>query len=625
MQRRHLRVQALQIRIVAQDMIGQGESLFASGLGGKHAAREFGVDAVARQQPLDAQRVRRVHHHDAVDPGIGLAPTDLGQQRNGEYHQVGISGLDLVSQALAYARVDDGLQLAAVLRLREHVPAHGGAVQAALRIEHIRAEGGDDLGQALAACSNHLARGHVGVEHRHAQCRQGVGHGRLARGDATGHGHDEGFRAGFGHAVDANPALGRASVAATLPLPLPESMLPLDTPELPPLMLRRGEERRLRAGHLWVFSNEVDTEKTPLKAFEPGDAAMIVDYRGHALGSGYVNPNSLIAARLVDRSGHALDRSLVVHRLKVALSLRERLYSDAHYRLLFGESDGLPGLTVDRFGELCIAQATTAGMQRLIPEVTAALEKVLKPATLIWKNDSSARAMEGLESEVELALGEAPAEAEALEGGLRFGFDAMGGQKTGWFFDQRANRDRLQAYVAGRSVLDVFSYVGAWGLRAAAFGAESVDCVDASADAVARIAANAERNGLGDSVTAHRADAFDFLKAARAERRRWDVVILDPPAFVKRRKDIKEGALAYRRLAEAGMQVLSRDGILILCSCSHHMPRAALLEQIQAGARHLDRYVQCLEVLGQAPDHPIHPAIPETDYLKGFVIRVLPA
>lgn len=390
-------------------------------------------------------------------------------------------------------------------------------------------------------------------------------------------------------------------------------------------MLRRGEERRLRAGHLWVFSNEVDTEKTPLKAFAPGDAVMIVDYRGHALGSGYVNPNSLMAARLVDRTGHALDRSLIVHRLKVALALRERLYPAPHYRLVFGESDGLPGLTIDRFGELCVAQATTAGMQRLIPEVNEAIAKVLKPATLIWKNDSSAREMEGLDSQVDIAWGEAPKPGEVIEGGLGFGFDALAGQKTGWFFDQRGNRDRLAGYVQGRSMLDVFSYVGAWGIRAAAFGAESVDCVDASADAVAHIQANAARNGFAERVTAQRADAFDFLKAARAERRRWDVVVLDPPAFVKRRKDLKEGALAYRRLAEAGMQVLSRDGILILCSCSHHMPRAALLEQIQAGARHLDRFVQCLEVLGQGPDHPIHPAIPETEYLKGFVIRVLPA
>ena len=170
----------------------------------------------------------------------------------------------------------------------------------------------------------------------------------------------------------------------------------------------------------------------------------------------------------------------------------------------------------------------------------------------------------------------------------------------------------------------MFSYLGGWGLRSAAFGASAVDCVDASARAVAGIRTNIALNGFDDRVTAHTADAFEFLKAARNERRRWDVVILDPPAFVKRKKDFKEGALAYRRLAEAGMQVLERDGILISCSCSHHMPREALLDGMQQGARHLDRFMQVLEPLSQSPDHPVHPAIPETEYLKGYISRVLP-
>ncbi len=162
-------------------------------------------------------------------------------------------------------------------------------------------------------------------------------------------------------------------------------------------------------------------------------------------------------------------------------------------------------------------------------------------------------------------------------------------------------------------------------MRAAAFGASAVDCVDASARAVAGIRANIAHNGMGDRVQAHAADAFEFLKAARADRRKWDVVILDPPAFVKRKKDFKEGSLAYRRLNELGMQVLERDGILVTCSCSHHMPREALVDGLQAGARHLDRQVQLLEPLSQAADHPVHPAIPETDYLKGVIARVLPA
>lgn len=399
----------------------------------------------------------------------------------------------------------------------------------------------------------------------------------------------------------------------------------MTSPDYPVLVLRRGEDRRLRAGHLWVFSNEVDVVKSPLTAFTPGQPVHIIDAGGKSLGTGYAHPNTLICARLVDRGGHALDRSLIGHRLNIALALRERLFPEPYYRVVFGESDGLPGLTVERFGDIVVAQATTAGMDRLRDEITEAILKVLAPRVMVWKNDSSARVMEGLPDSVEVVHGTLDGPAIAREGGVDFACDLIEGQKTGWFYDQRANRDRLAPYVRGQRVLDVFSYLGGWGLRAAAFGASAVDCVDASARAVAGINDNIARNGMVDRVQAHAADAFDFLKAARGERRKWDVVVLDPPAFVKRKKDFKEGALAYRRLAEAAMQVLERDGILIECSCSHHMPRPALLEGIQLGARHLDRFVQVLEPLAQSPDHPVHPAIPETDYLKGFVTRVLPA
>jgi 23S rRNA (cytosine1962-C5)-methyltransferase len=395
--------------------------------------------------------------------------------------------------------------------------------------------------------------------------------------------------------------------------------------EYPALHLRKGEDRRLRAGHLWVFSNEVDVKKSPLDQFEPGQPAWIVDAADKPIGIGYVNPNSLICARLVDRAGHALDRSLVVHRLKVALALRERCHDAPYYRLVFGESDGLPGLTVDRFDDVLVAQATTAGIERLRGEVTEALLKVLQPAVIVWKNDSSARALEGLPDYVETVHGELPERVTVREGGLQFEVDIRGGQKTGWFFDQRANRDLLRGFVRGKRVLDLFSYVGAWGLRALEAGATEVTCVDASAAAIEAVTANAARNGLAERTTAVQSDAFDFLKAARAERRHWDVVILDPPAFVKRRKDFREGALAYRRINEMAMQVLEKDGLLVSASCSYHMPRQGLLDAIQAAARHLDRMVQVPVQLQQAPDHPLHGGIPETEYLKGFICRVLPA
>lgn len=392
-----------------------------------------------------------------------------------------------------------------------------------------------------------------------------------------------------------------------------------------PLFLRRGEERRLRAGHLWVFSNEVDVARTPLTALQPGQAVMLFDHAGKPLGSGYAHPNTLIAARLVDRGGHALDRSLFVHRFNVALALRERRYPDPFYRLVFGESDGLPGLTVDRFGEVLVAQATTAGIDRLQDTITEALDKVFKPRSIVWKNDSSARAVEGMTDDVRVVGLPVEGPVELREGALRFSADVLEGQKTGWFYDQRSNRDRLAPWLKGASVLDLFSFAGAWGLRAVADGAARADCVDVSGRAIQAVQANALHNGLADRVSGQAIDAFDFLKAARAERRRWDVVIVDPPAFIKRKKDFKEGALAYRRLFEAAMQVLAKDGLLVACSCSHHYPRSALVEAVQAAARHLDRQVQLLEFLAQGPDHPVHPAIPETEYLKGAIFRVLPA
>lgn len=396
--------------------------------------------------------------------------------------------------------------------------------------------------------------------------------------------------------------------------------------EYPALYLKRDEDARLRAGHLWVFANEVDVARSPLNTFEVGEACVIVDARNKPIGVGYVNPHSLICARLVARGiTHPLDASLLTHRLQVALALRERLHDEPFYRLLFGESDGVPGLTLDRFDDVVVAQATTAGIERLKPQVEAAVQKVVKPRALIWKNDAGIRKLEDLTSYADIGFGDPPGALRVREDGVEFAVDAIGGQKTGWFYDQRANRDALAPFVKGKRVLDMFSYLGAWGLRAAAMGASEVACVDASASAVKLIEQNAARNGMAERVRAERADAFEYLKTLREAREHFDVVILDPPAFVKRKKDLKEGALAYRRINEAAMQVLGRDGILVTCSCSYHMPRVGLLDAVQRGARHLDRSVQVLQRLQQAPDHPVHPAIPETDYLKGFICRVLPA
>jgi 23S rRNA (cytosine1962-C5)-methyltransferase len=393
-----------------------------------------------------------------------------------------------------------------------------------------------------------------------------------------------------------------------------------------PLRLRKDEDRRLRAGHLWVYSNEIDIDSTPLRDFQPGQPVAIQASNGKTLGTGYINPHALLCARLVSRDlEHPLGLSLLVHRLNVALSLRERLYDRPFYRLVYGEGDGLPGLIVDRYGDLCVAQLTTAGMDRLRDDILAALQKVLKPAAVLWRNDGPMRELEGLERYVADAAGVVPEIVEIEEDGLRFQVAPRTGQKTGWFYDQRDNRTRLDRYVASRRVLDVFSYVGAWGVRAAVRGAREVLCVDSSAPAVEQAGVNAALNGVGDRVQPRQGDAFEVLKSLREARERFDVVIVDPPAFIKRRKDAKEGTLAYRRLNEMAMQVLERDGILVSCSCSQLLSREALVQTLLQGARHLDRNLVILEQGRAGPDHPVHPAIPETDYLKAVFARVLPA
>ncbi|MCW8908145.1 MAG: class I SAM-dependent rRNA methyltransferase [Sedimenticola sp.] len=393
-----------------------------------------------------------------------------------------------------------------------------------------------------------------------------------------------------------------------------------------PLKLKANQERRLRAGHCWIYSNEIDTAATPLKGLPPGGPVEIISSRDKRLGSGYANPHSLIAARLVSRDPrHPLGGSLIVHRLKVALALRQRLYAKPYYRLLFGESDGLPGVVIDRFGDYLVIQITTAGMERLKDELLAAVVKVLKPAGVLFRNDTASRELEGLESYVEVAVGDWPEVLQVEERDCRFRVPARGGQKTGWFFDQAVNRSRMRAYVKGQRVLDVCSYVGAWGVQAAVAGASEVICVDASATALDAVAENAAENGVSERMSGLQGDAFDALRALRQEQERFDVVLLDPPAFIKRRKDMREGTVAYRRINQLALQLLNRDGILVSSSCSHHMAADALLQEIQQAARHTDRSLQLLERGFQAPDHPVHPAIPETAYLKSFSLRVLPS
>lgn len=404
--------------------------------------------------------------------------------------------------------------------------------------------------------------------------------------------------------------------------PTPDSVAPAGAAGLPRLVLKPREERRLHAGHLWIFSNEVDVGASPLASFAPGELAAVFSSRDRFLGYATVNPHTLIAGRLLSRSaGEKPGLGWLTRRLEAAKALRERFYDRPFHRLAFGESDQLPGLVVDRYGDVCVVQLGTAGMERMKETVLEALGRVVAPRAVLWRNDSPLRELEGLPLYVAPAVGDVPDRVVVEEGGVRYTVPLATGQKTGWFFDQTLNRAAVARHCAGARVLDVFAYAGGFGLQAARAGAREVTCVDASGAALSAVEETARANGL--SVSTVRGDAFEVLEGFARERRRFDVVIVDPPAFIKRRKDHAKGLAAYRRVNQLALQLLDRDGLLMSCSCSSHLAEAELLDVVQRAARHVDRFVQLVASGGQAPDHPVHPAIPETRYLKALLFRVM--
>ncbi|MEE4360573.1 MAG: class I SAM-dependent rRNA methyltransferase [Pseudomonadales bacterium] len=391
------------------------------------------------------------------------------------------------------------------------------------------------------------------------------------------------------------------------------------------LKLKPREDRRIRQGHLWVYSNEIDVGATPLKDFQAGDEAVLVNDSGKPLGRVLVNPHALICARVVSRDAEVgLDQGLLEARIADALALRERLYpGQGCYRLVFGEGDALSGMVVDRFGDVLSVQLSTAGLERRRDLVIDALRKVVAPRSIVFKHDGGMRDIEHLEKYLDVIGEPLPERIPLTENGVRFEISLTGGQKTGWYYDHRENRARLAPFLAEARVLDAFSYLGAWGLQALAGGAASLMAVDGSAPALEGLGENAALQGVADRVDLRRGDAFAVLGELADAGERFDVVVIDPPALIKRRKDLKAGQRAYERLAALGMRLTRNGGLLVFGSCSLHFDRAMLREALRGAARHVERQAHCLGVAGAGPDHPFHPAIPESDYLKAAFVRVL--
>lgn len=391
----------------------------------------------------------------------------------------------------------------------------------------------------------------------------------------------------------------------------------------PELYLKKNEDKRLRKGHLWVFSNEVDSKRSPLDQFSPGDMVVVKDYSGKSLGSAYINPNTLVCARLISRKpAMKMGGNFFKIRLGNALALRERLFDKPYYRLVFGESDGLPGLVIDRFGSVLSVQITTAGIEKQKEILISTLIELLSPDAIILKNDNSQRQLESLSLETEVVYGTLPETLIIEENNALFQLNVVDGQKTGWFYDHRNSRAQLARLAKGQRVLDLFSYSGAWGIPSAIAGASEVTCVDSSDAALTMAKNSAVLNNIEEKMHFTRSDVFDFLKLARENAKRYDIIILDPPALIKRKKDFKPGYEAYRRLNHLALQVLEKNGILVSASCSHHLSKPNLHEILRSSARHIDRHMVFFSTAGQGPDHPIHPAIPETEYLKTYFCSV---
>ena len=388
----------------------------------------------------------------------------------------------------------------------------------------------------------------------------------------------------------------------------------------PSVILLPGRHRRAESGHPWIYSNEVRMDAAA-KALAPGALATLRRADDSALGVAMFNPHTLLSARMLDRdAARPIGRRFFVRRLRRALHLRERMFDVPYYRLVHAEADGLPGLIVDRFGAVLVVQSNTAGMARLEPLVLDALEELLEPAAIVLRNDSSARTLEGLSSETSVARGIFEGSVWVPENGAVFHADLIAGQKTGWFFDQRDNRRFVAAMAAGARVLDLYCFSGGFAVRAAHANAAAVLGIDRSEPALALAAETARRNGVAEICRFQRAEAFGEAARLAAANERFDIVIADPPAFAKSRKDVRAALRGYRKLARLAASVTASGGILFLASCSFNVGAAEFNESVRRGLGDAGRNGRIIRVAGADADHPIHPALPETAYLKTMTL-----
>lgn len=390
----------------------------------------------------------------------------------------------------------------------------------------------------------------------------------------------------------------------------------------PQIFLLPGRDKRLGRGHPWVYSNEVKID-ADAKAVPPGTVVTLHRVDGKRLGVASFNPHALICARLYDLDYKLeIDREFFISRLWRALNMREKFYDAPFYRLAHADADGLPGIVIDRLGDTVVCQLNTAGADLMTEPLLEALDEVIKPACVILRGDRRSRQQEGLEPFQRIAKGTATGPVEGLEDKLRFLADVQDGQKTGWFFDQRDNRLFLAGLVEDANVLDVFCYEGGFALQAALAGARRTMGIDSSQAALDLAAENAKLNGLEEKCSWRRFEAFAALEEYASADRTFDVVVADPPAFAKSKGNLKAGLRGYRKLARMAAAVVKPGGFLMLCSCSHHVDPAAFAAENAAGLNAAGRTGRILRSAGAGPDHPVHPNLPESAYLKSILYQL---
>lgn len=392
------------------------------------------------------------------------------------------------------------------------------------------------------------------------------------------------------------------------------------------VILKKGEGRTIKAGGAWIYDNEIDTVNGE---FENGDVVSVSDFDGYAMGFGFINTHSKITVRMLSRKKDAvIDEAFFKERVRDAWNYRKEVVDTSSCRIIFGEADFLPGIVVDKFSDVLVVESLALGIDRWKEVILNALKEVLKEDGITFRgiyerSDAKVREKEGMAPAKGFIGEEFDTKVEIVENGVHYFVDVKDGQKTGFFLDQKNNRARIHRICKGKKVLDCFTHTGSFALNAGVAGAESVIGVDASQVAVDQARENAKLNHLEDRVVFECADVFEFLPALEEEGEKFDVVILDPPAFTKSRSSIKQAVKGYREINIRGLKLVKNGGYLCSCSCSHFMDPELFAKTIHEAARGAHKRLRQVDFATQGPDHPILWDADSGYYLKFYVFQVV--